>query len=69
MSEETIVNAQETRSLRQAVVYALEQLPDDAVYEGILETVEFAYHIQISLEHAERGETIPHEEVMRRFAL
>lgn len=46
----------------------LESLPDDATWDEIIDAFRLDIALTESIAAAERGDVIPHEEVMRRFA-
>jgi hypothetical protein len=46
----------------------IERLPDEASLEVIAERVEFLTAARKGLDHIERGQTIPHNEIKRQFA-
>jgi len=52
---------------KQLLREAVEQLPDDASVEDAMERLYVLAKIARGLEAAERGDTIPHEEVRREF--
>jgi predicted transcriptional regulator len=52
---------------KERALEILQTLPDDATWEEVLD----AFHLDVALEESiaavERGDVIPHEEVMRSF--
>ena len=52
---------------KQLLREAIEQLPDDASVEDAMERLYFLAKIARGLEAAERGDTLPHDEVRREF--
>ncbi|MEM8601674.1 MAG: hypothetical protein AAGF99_17290 [Bacteroidota bacterium] len=52
---------------KRQIVRAVEDLPDDATIDDAIERLLFLSKIEEGLRQAERGETIPHEEVKRRL--
>lgn len=56
---------------KQELLDALESMPDDSSMESLIERIRFREKLRISREQAERGEGVPHEQVMedlRRWA-
>jgi hypothetical protein len=49
--------------VKEKVLRMVERLPEDVTYDRVLYHVEVMKAIEISLEQAERGEVIPHEQV------
>ena len=49
------------------IVRAVTGLPDDATVDDAIERLLFLSRIEQGLEQAQRGETIPHEEVKRQI--
>jgi predicted transcriptional regulator len=49
------------------IVRAVAGLPEDATVDDAIERLLFLSKIEQGLEQAQRGETIPHEEVKRRI--
>jgi predicted transcriptional regulator len=56
-----------TPSVKQRVIDALERLPSDASFEDVMERVYFLSKVQRGLEQLDRGESLEHDEVKRRF--
>ena len=54
-------------STKQKVLEAVEQLPPDATVEDAMERLYFLYKIERGLAEADAGQTVPHEEVKKRF--
>ena len=52
---------------KQLLREAVEQVPDDATIEDVMERLYFLAKVARGLEAAERGETVPHEEIEREF--
>ena len=52
------------KSAKQEVVELLDVLPDDVSMDTLLEQMRLKAKLLRSLEYADRGELIPHEEVM-----
>lgn len=53
---------------KQLAIDTIRQLPDNISLEEISRRLEFLVAIQKGLDQAERGETVPHEEVKRQLA-
>jgi len=54
-------------STKKKVLEAVEQLPPDATVEDAMERLYFLYKIERGLAEADAGQTVPHEEVKKRF--
>ena len=52
---------------KQLIREAVERLPDDATIEDAMERLYFLAKVERGLAAADRGETVPHAEVRRRF--
>ncbi len=52
------------KTAKQEVLDLLETLPGDVSMDTLLEQIRFKAKILRSLEQADRGEVVPHEEVM-----
>lgn len=55
-------------SIKEAVLEAVRQLPDDAGFEEVLERIETLAAIRRGEEDADAGRVIPHDEVKSRIA-
>lgn len=55
-------------SIKEAVLVAVSQLPDDAGFEEVLEQIETLAAIRRGEEDVEAGRVVPHDEVKRRIA-
>jgi predicted transcriptional regulator len=53
--------------LKQKIVETVEHLPDDATVEDAMERLYFLAKIERGLAESEAGDTIPHEDVRKRF--
>ena len=53
---------------KDRIIEIMQDLHDDVSFEGAIYEQYVAYKIERSLEQADRGEGIPHEEVKQRFA-
>lgn len=56
------------RSAKQLAQAAVQHLPEDATIEDVMECLAFLAGIERGLADAEAGRTIPHEDVLARFA-
>lgn len=56
-----------SESLKQKIVETIEQLPESATVEDAIERLYFLAKVEQGLEQSESGDTIPHEEVKKRF--
>ena len=52
---------------KQLLREAVEQLPDDASVEDAMERLYFLAKVTRGLEAADRGDTVPHDEVRQEF--
>ncbi len=52
-------------SHKELVLNALSRLPDDCTFEDMTEKLRFLAAIQQGLDQLDRGECVPHEEVVR----
>lgn len=57
----------ESGTLKRKMVQAVESLPDDATVEDAIERLYFLAKIERGLQQSEADETIPHDDVKRRF--
>jgi len=55
-------------SQKELVLEAIQELPDDASLDQIVDRVEFMAAIQKGIDDIDRGDTIPHEEVKKQLA-
>ena len=53
-------------TIKHRVLKAIEELPQDATFEDVMERVYFLYKIDKGLKQVEVGETMSHEETMER---
>jgi predicted transcriptional regulator len=53
---------------KELALESIRRLPEDAKLETIAERLEFLAALRKGLDHLERGETVPHEEVKRQLA-
>jgi hypothetical protein len=54
-------------TVKHKVLKAIEKLPHDATFEDVLEHLYFLYKIDKGLQQVAAGETISHEEAMKRI--
>ena len=54
-------------SVKERVIEAVRELPDDATVEDAMERLYVLAKIQKGLEQAEAGQTVTHEEAKRRI--
>jgi predicted transcriptional regulator len=54
-------------NVRERVIEAVRELPDDATVEDAMERLYVLAKIQKGLEQAEAGQTVSHEEAKRRI--
>ena len=52
---------------KERILEALRELPADATYEDAIERLVFLAKIEEGLAQLDAGQSIPHEEVKRRF--
>ena len=52
---------------KQLLREALEQVPDDASVEDVMERLYFLAKVARGLDAAERGDVLPHDEIEREF--
>lgn len=52
---------------KQLLRDAIERLPEDASVEDAMERLYFLAKVARGLEAADRGETVPHDEIRREF--
>lgn len=53
---------------KQEIIEALQKLPEHATFEDAIERLEFLRKIDLGIQQAEAGETIPHSEARNRLA-
>jgi predicted transcriptional regulator len=65
--KETAAMASESSTLpmKQQLIAALQDLPDSATFDDVLERLHFVYSVQVGLAQADRGMLIPHEQVKK----
>ena len=52
---------------KQLLREALDQVPDDATVEDVMERLYFLAKVARGLDAAERGDVVPHDEIEREF--
>jgi predicted transcriptional regulator len=58
-----------TRTPREQILEALQDLPSDATFDDAIERLVFLAKIEAGLAELDAGKGIPHEEVKRRLGL
>ena len=58
-----------TRTTRDRILEALQDLPADATFDDAIERLVFLARIEEGLNELDAGRGIPHDEVKRRFGL
>ena len=56
-----------TPSVKQRIVDAVQALPPDATVEDAMERLLFLAKVERGLAQSEHGDTIPHDEIKKRF--
>ena len=56
-----------TQSVKDPILKAIQDLPDDATVESAMERLYLLYKIEQGIEQADRGQVISQEEVKRRM--
>ena len=56
-----------TQSVKDQILKAMQDLPDDATVESAMERLYLLYKIEQGLEQADRGQVVSQEEVKRRM--
>jgi predicted transcriptional regulator len=56
-----------TQSVKDQILKAIQDLPDDATVESAMERLYLLYKIEQGIEQADRGQVISQEEVKRRM--
>ena len=56
-------------TVKHRVLKAIEELPQDATFEEVMECLYFLYKIDKGLKQVEAGETVSHEEAIERTKL
>ena len=58
-----------TRTTRDRIIEALQDLPPDATFDDAIERLVFLAKIEAGLTELDAGKGIPHDEVKRRLGL
>jgi predicted transcriptional regulator len=58
-----------TRTAREQILDAVQDLPADATFEDAIERLVFLAKVDAGLAELDQGKGIPHEEVKRRLGL
>jgi predicted transcriptional regulator len=56
-----------SQTVKEQVLHAVENLPDNATFEQAMERIYFLSKVQRGLQQADAGELIDHDEVRREF--
>ena len=56
-----------TQSVKDQIIKAMQDLPDDATVESAMERLYLLYKIEQGIEQADRGQVVSQEEVKRRM--
>lgn len=56
-----------TQSVKDQILKAIQDLPDDATVESAMERLYLIYKIDQGIEQADRGQVVSQEEVKRRM--
>lgn len=54
-------------TLKQRIIEVVQQLPDDVTVEDAMERLYFLAKVERGIAQSERGDTISHDEVRKRF--
>lgn len=54
-----------TLPMKRRLIAALEDLPDNATFDDVLERLHFVYNVQVGLAQADQGVLLPHEQVKK----
>jgi hypothetical protein len=58
-----------TRTAREQILDAVQDLPPDATFDDAIERLVFLAKVEAGLTELDQGKGIPHEEVKRRLGL
>ena len=56
-----------TPPIKQRLIAALADLPDDASFDDAIERLHFVYSVELGLADADAGKLIPHEQVKQTW--
>ena len=54
-----------TLPLKRQLIGALEDLPETATFDDVLERLHFVYSVEVGLAQADQGMVIPHDQVKK----
>lgn len=54
-----------TLPLKRQLIAALEDLPETATFDDVLERLHFVYSVEVGLAQADQGMLIPHDQVKK----
>lgn len=54
-------------TLKQKVIDSIEQLPQDASLDDIIERIFFIHKVEVGLKQSEQGDVITHEELFKKI--
>jgi predicted transcriptional regulator len=57
-----------TNSVKEQVLQAVEELPDNTTFEEAMERIYFLYKVERGLAQADAGDVVEHDDVLREFA-
>ena len=58
-----MVSESNTLPMKRRLVEALEDLPDSATFDDVIERLYVVYNVEVGLAQADQGRLIPHEQV------
>jgi len=53
---------------KQHAIHVIEELPDDATWDDVLERINFVAAVRKAILEADKGEGIPHERILEEYA-
>jgi predicted transcriptional regulator len=57
-----------THTVKEQVLQAVGELPDDTTFEEAMERIYFLYKVERGLAQADAGDVVEHDDVLREFA-
>ena len=60
-----MVSESNTLPMKRRLIEALEDLPDSATFDDVIERLYVVYNVEVGLTQADQGMLIPHEEVKK----
>ena len=57
-----------THTVKEQVLQAVEELPDDTTFEEAMEQIYFLYKVERGLAQADAGDVVEHDDVVHEFA-